>query len=214
MTKMSNHIVVLDYGMGNLHSVEKALHSVSPRDKVSVGADLKLISSADRIVFPGVGAMRDCMAEIKRLGLDTAVTDAIRSKPVLAICVGMQALMIHSDENGGVDCLGLLPGEVKLFDSESSNGGSVKVPHMGWNSVIQTQSHAMWEGIDQGTRFYFVHSYFVKTEESALIAASCRHGCEFTAAISRENVFGVQFHPEKSANAGLRLLKNFVDWKV
>ena len=133
MIKNSNHIVVVDYGMGNLHSVSKALQKVSGNAKISVSSDKNVLSSADRIVFPGVGAIRDCMAEIKRRSLDVVIQEAIRTKPVLAICVGMQALMDHSEENGGVECLGLLPGNVRLFRAEQSVGGILKIPHMGWN---------------------------------------------------------------------------------
>ena len=214
MARSSNHIAVLDYGMGNLHSVSKALQKVSEGARISVSADKQVLDSADRIVFPGVGAIRDCMAEIKRRSLDVAIEKAIRTKPVLAICVGMQALMDHSEENGGVDCLRLLPGNVRLFRAEQSVGYSLKVPHMGWNCVHQSRSHRLWDGIEQHSRFYFVHSYFVETSDTSLISGQCHYGNHFVAAIGKENLFAVQFHPEKSASSGLRLLKNFVAWDI
>ena len=198
MIKNSNHIVVVDYGMGNLHSVSKALQKVSGNAKISVSSDKNVLSSADRIVFPGVGAIRDCMAEIKRRSLDVVIQEAIRTKPVLAICVGMQALMDHSEENGGVECLGLLPGNVRLFRAEQSVGGLLKIPHMGWNCVYQSISHDLWKGIDQYSRFYFVHSFFVETVDTSIVSGLCNYGKQFVAAISQENLFAVQFHPEKS----------------
>ena len=163
MTDFRTRIAVLDYGMGNLHSVSKALEHVAPRAEVIVTADAAEVADADRVVFPGVGAIRDCMAEIRRLGFDKLVAKAIEEKPVLGICVGMQALLEHSEENNGVDCLGLLPGKVRFFgrDLHDANGDKIKVPHMGWNRVHQAIDHPMWQGIDQDSRFYFVHSYFV-----------------------------------------------------
>ena len=214
MIKNSNHIVVVDYGMGNLHSVSKASQKVSGNAKISVSSDKNVLSSADRIVFPGVGAIRDCMAEIKRRSLDAVIQEAIRTKPVLAICVGMQALMDHSEENGGVECLGLLPGNVRFFRAQQSVGGLLKIPHMGWNCVYQSISHDLWKGIDQYSRFYFVHSFFVETVDRSIVSGLCNYGKQFVAAISQENLFAVQFHPEKSASAGLRLLKNFVEWDI
>ena len=214
MITNSNHIVVVDYGMGNLHSVSKALQKVSGNAKISVSSDRNVLSSADRIVFPGVGAIRDCMAEIKRRSLDIVIQEAIRTKPVLAICVGMQALMDHSEENGGVECLGLFPGNVRLFRAEPSVGGLLKIPHMGWNCVYQSISHDLWKGIDQHSRFYFVHSFFVETVDTSIVSGLCNYGKQFVAAISQENLFAVQFHPEKSASSGLRLLKNFVEWDI
>ena len=214
MIKNSNHIVVVDYGMGNLHSVSKALQKVSGNAKISVSSDKNVLSSADRIVFPGVGAIRDCMAGIKRRSLDAVIHEAIRTKPVLAICVGMQALMDHSEENGGVECLGLLPGNVRFFRTQMSVGGLLKIPHMGWNCVYQSISHDLWKGIDQYSRFYFVHSFFVETVDRSIVSGLCNYGKQFVAAISQENLFAVQFHPEKSASSGLRLLKNFVEWDI
>lgn len=211
---MTSCVAVIDYGMGNLHSVAKALEHVAPDARVVVTSDAATIRNADRVVFPGVGAMRDCMAGIRQLGVDVLVQEAIAQKPVLAICVGMQALMTHSEENGGVDCLNFLSGEVKFFGSDlrDDDGQRLKVPHMGWNEVAQTQSHAMWANIPQNSRFYFVHSYFVTAQDRSVVAACGQYGVSFDATLLSKNLFAVQFHPEKSHIAGLQLLKNFMSW--
>jgi glutamine amidotransferase len=216
MGQLNNHIAVLDYGMGNLHSVAKALQHVDSTASVSVTADAAVVASADRVVFPGVGAIRDCMAEIRRLKLDEVVRQAIVEKPVLSICVGMQVLLQHSEENGGVEGLGFLPGKVKLFDQQQRDdcGDRLKVPHMGWNAVHQVVDHPLWQGIEQHSQFYFVHSYYVETPNRQQIAGYCDYGVNFAAALTAGNLFAVQFHPEKSADAGLRLLKNFTQWSV
>ena len=216
MGQLNNHIAVLDYGMGNLHSVAKALQHVDSTASVSVTADAAVVASADRVVFPGVGAIRDCMAEIRRLKLDEVVRQAIVEKPVLSICVGMQVLLQHSEENGGVEGLGFLPGKVKLFDQQQRDdcGDRLKVPHMGWNAVHQVVDHPLWQGIEQHSQFYFVHSYYVETPNRQQIAGFCDYGVNFSAALTAGNLFAVQFHPEKSAGAGLRLLKNFTQWSV
>lgn len=211
----SNRVAVIDYGMGNLHSVASALEHVAPDADVVVTADPEVVAGADRVLFPGVGAIRDCMAEIRHLGFDKVVGDAIGSgKPVLAICVGMQALMASSEENDGVDCLNLLPGRVRYFGKgiRDTDGTHLKVPHMGWNQVQQTVDHPLWTGIEDNSRFYFVHSYYVEADDPALVAARCRYGRDFHVALARDNLFAVQFHPEKSHTAGLQLLKNFVGW--
>jgi len=205
-------IAVIDYGMGNLHSVAKALEHVCPDTRVYVTNDAAKIEASDRVVLPGVGAIRDCMAEIKRLGVDQIVADQMGKKPMLGICVGMQALMQHSSENGGVDCLGQLPGDVSFFGGQPSvQEAHLKVPHMGWNQV-QQKPHKLWNGIEDNSRFYFVHSYYVRTEVRDLVAATCNYGLEFDVALARENLFAVQFHPEKSHTAGLKLLQNFLQW--
>ena len=202
-------IALLDYGMGNLHSAAKALEHVGAT--VDITHDPKLIAQADKIVFPGVGAMRDCMAGMRDAGVDEAVKQAIFNKPVLAICVGMQALLQSSEENDGVDCLGIFEGVVRRFPDQAG----LKVPHMGWNQVRQVDAdHPMWHNIAQDTRFYFVHSYYVQSTDAALVAATCDYGLDFTAALSRDNLFATQFHPEKSHTAGLQLLKNFVEWRI
>lgn len=211
---MSQRIAVVDYGMGNLHSVAKAIAHVSPASEVQVTADPGLISTADRVVFPGVGAIRDCIGEIGRRQLAPALREAAASgRPMLAICVGLQALMDHSEENGGVDCLGILPGRVCRFSDgmQDEDGNTLKVPHMGWNRVTQAP-HPLWAGIPDGTRFYFVHSYFVAAADRTQVAGACEYGLEFAAALSRGALFAVQFHPEKSHTAGLRLLRNFCTW--
>ena len=211
---MSQCIAVVDYGMGNLHSVAKALAHVAPDADVRVSADPAVLGSADRVVFPGVGAIRDCMGEIRRRALEPALHAAAASgRPLLAICVGLQALMDHSEENGGVDCLGILPGRVRRFpdDMQDEDGNALKVPHMGWSRVVQ-QPHPLWEGIPDGERFYFVHSYYVAPSVRDQLAGSCEYGLEFAAALTRDALFAVQFHPEKSHTAGLRLLRNFCHW--
>ncbi|HMX99171.1 MAG TPA: imidazole glycerol phosphate synthase subunit HisH [Agitococcus sp.] len=207
-------VAVLDYGMGNLHSVAKALEHVGA-SKVIITHDPALVRAADRVVFPGVGAMRDCMAGMKAVGVDAEVREAASQKPVLAICVGMQALMEHSEENGGVDCLAMFNGQVKFFGNDLvENGQRLKVPHMGWNEVNHTIDHALWQDIPQNSRFYFVHSFYVDVADSQLIAGRSHYGLDFTTAISHDNLFAVQFHPEKSQKMGLQLLKNFVEWRV
>lgn len=212
---MSGSVAVIDYGMGNLHSVESALRHAGAAE-VTVTHDSSLIAEADRVVFPGVGAIRDCMDEIRRLHCDTLLDEALRQqhKPVLAICVGMQALMQRSQENGGVDCLGLLAGDVRHFGAPllDADGKRLKVPHMGWNRVRQTRGHPLWEGIEDGERFYFVHSYYVHAEDRALVSGSVDYGVTADAALARDNLFAVQFHPEKSHRAGLKLLENFLKW--
>lgn len=212
---MSGVVAVIDYGMGNLHSVASALQHVGA-DEVLVTHDAEQIRQADRVVFPGVGAIRDCMAEIRRLKCDELLQQALTEQhvPVLAICVGMQALMQRSEENGGVDCLGILDGDVRYFGNPltDAQGNRLKVPHMGWNSVDQRIDHPLWQGIDDGERFYFVHSYYVHAADRALLAGSVDYGVQADAALARDNLFAVQFHPEKSADAGLQLLKNFVNW--
>ncbi|MFT5720118.1 MAG: glutamine amidotransferase [Motiliproteus sp.] len=208
-------VAVIDYGMGNLHSVAKALEHVMPGVEVRVTADPEQILSADRVILPGVGAIRDCMGEIRRLGIDAIVHEAIAAgKPLLGICIGIQALMTHSEENGGVDCLDHFPGNALFFGPElkDSNGERLKVPHMGWNQVWQRQPHPLWANIDDGCRFYFVHSYYIKAARPEQLAARCEYGVEFDAALSQDNVFAVQFHPEKSQKPGLQLLTNFLNW--
>ena len=207
------HIAVIDYGMGNLRSVSKALEAVAGNFTVEVTSDPERIYSASHIVFPGVGAIRDCIAELKRLGLDTVIRDVAKSKPFLGICLGMQALLSHSEENNGIEGLGLIDGNVLHFDVPvSGNDEHLKVPHMGWNQVHQTSAHPLWQGIDQDSRFYFVHCYYVEVEDQAVVAATTEYPNIFTSAVAKDNVFAVQFHPEKSQHAGLQLLKNFLNW--
>ncbi len=212
---MAQKIAVLDYGMGNLRSVSKALEVVAPEAEVRVTDDHGWIKSADRIVFPGQGAARDCMAAIGEHHLNREVREAVQHKPFLGICMGLQVLMDRSEENDGTDLLGIFPGKVQRFPSDmpGDNDLPLKIPHMGWSQVQQQHAHPLWEGIADGSRFYFVHSYHVVPEAQDLVAATTDYGKTFVSAIARGNLFAVQFHPEKSADMGLRLLKNFVNWK-
>jgi glutamine amidotransferase len=213
-----NRVVVIDYGMGNLHSVGKALEHVDENISLSITSDEKQILEADRLVFPGVGAMRDCMAEIKRLKIDSLLKQCRQQKPVLGICVGMQAMLDFSEENNGVECIGLFPGRVERFPEgqRDENNELLKVPHMGWNEVTQTVEHPMWHNIDDKSRFYFVHSYYVtpdtRKENSATIVGESTYPKAFCSALADDNIFAVQFHPEKSQSCGLQLLKNFLSW--
>lgn len=207
-----SRIAVIDYGMGNLHSIAKALEHVSARGRVIVSGDPAVLRRAGRLVFPGVGAIADCMSELHRLGLDEVIREAVGSRPVLGICLGMQALLEGSDENDGVACLGLLRGRIRRFDRVRDEAGRVlRVPHMGWNRVEPAGEHPLWTGIEPGSRFYFVHSYYAPADcEGA--AAWTTHGVRFASALAADNLFAVQFHPEKSQQAGLALLQNFVHW--
>lgn len=212
---MSETVAVVDYGMGNLHSAGKALEKVAGGRRIVVTGDPDRVRGADRVVFPGVGAIRDCIRGITETGLDRALLDVIDAgKPLLGVCVGMQALMDYSEENQGVDCLGVFPGRVAFFGERyGATGQRLKVPHMGWNQVRQMQAHPMWAGIADDSRFYFVHSYCVTGLPGDQVAGRCEYGIEFAAASVKDNVFAVQFHPEKSANAGLQLLENFLRWQ-
>jgi glutamine amidotransferase len=207
-------IAVIDYGMGNLFSVASALRNVAPDADVVVTGEAAVIEEADRVIFPGVGAMRDCMHGLRSLKLDEVIKQTVGQKPMLAICVGLQALMDHSEENNGVDCLGIMPGNVRFFGNPllDSNGDNLKVPHMGWSCVEQTIDHPLWHSIENHSRFYFVHSYFVSAQNQNEVAAYCDYGYRFDAALYGEQLFAVQFHPEKSHHNGLQLLKNFAAW--
>jgi glutamine amidotransferase len=208
-------VAVVDYGMGNLRSVAKAIEHVAPRLSVEVTSDARSIARAARVVFPGQGAMPDCMREMEARGLRGAVLEAAEAKPFLGICIGLQ-MLFEASEEGDTPGLGLLPGQVRRFPRErmtDERGARLKVPHMGWNEVRQTTEHPLWRGIPQGSRFYFVHSYFPVPGRGELTAGECVYGVPFTCAAARANVFAVQFHPEKSAEAGLRLLANFVEWQ-
>ena len=207
-------IAVVDYGMGNLRSVAKALEHVAPAKVIAVTSDPAAIRAAGRVVFPGQGAMPDCMREMDARGLRAPLLEAARNKPFLGLCIGLQMLFERSDE-GDTPGLGILPGKVVRFPAANAfmgQGEKLKVPHMGWNQVYQAMSHPMWDGIVDGSRFYFVHSYYVDTPEKALVAGTSRYPSSFTCAVARNNIFAVQFHPEKSQSAGLRLLSNFVSW--
>jgi glutamine amidotransferase len=200
-------IAVVDYGMGNLRSVAKAVEHVGPRDQVVVTADPGAIRSADRVVFPGQGALPDCMRQLTASGARDAVVAAARDKPFLGMCIGVQ-LLFERGEEGDTEGLGVLPGRVPRLSAPGR-----KIPHMGWNEVAQARPHALWQGIPDKTRFYFVHSYYPAPRDPALVAATCEYGAPFTCAVARDNIFAVQFHPEKSQSAGLQLLSNFLNWR-
>ena len=195
--------------MGNLRSVSKAIEHVAPRAQVLVTADPEAILSSERIVVPGQGAMPDCMRQLAASGARDAVIQAIGDRPFLGICIGLQMLFERGEE-GDTPGLGILPGRVPRF-SQSGEARGLKIPHMGWNEVLQARAHPLWAGIADRSRFYFVHSYYPAPAETALTAATCVYGAPFTCAVARDNIFAVQFHPEKSQSAGLRLLKNFAE---
>ena len=200
-------IAVVDYGMGNLRSVSKALEHVAPRAQVRVTADPDAILSSDRVVVPGQGALPDCMRQLGSSGARDAVVEATRAKPFLGICIGLQMLFERGEE-GNAPGLGLLPGRVPRFALQG-----LKIPHIGWNEVNQERPHELWAGIADRSRFYFVHSYYPEPSDRTLTAATTVYGEPFTCAVSRDNIFAVQFHPEKSQSAGLQLLSNFVRWR-
>jgi glutamine amidotransferase len=199
-------IAVVDYGMGNLRSVSKALEHVAPGAEVLATADPATIRSAQRVVVPGQGAMPDCMRQLAASGAREAVIEAAGAKPFLGICIGLQMLFERGEE-GDTRGLGVLPGNVPRF-----RVSGLKIPHMGWNEVLQRRRHALWAGIPDRSRFYFVHSYFPAPRDEAVTAATCVYGMPFTCAVARDNIFAVQFHPEKSQSVGLQLLSNFVHW--
>ncbi|NHZ89773.1 imidazole glycerol phosphate synthase subunit HisH [Massilia sp. CCM 8733] len=209
-----NKIVVVDYGMGNLRSVAQALRAVAPEAKVLISGDVADIDSADRIVLPGQGAMRDCMASLRQSGVEEALLRAAASRPVMGVCVGEQMLFDASEE-ADTPGLGLLPGKVVRFQLDGRlqpDGSRFKVPQMGWNRVKQVRQHPLWQGILDDSYFYFVHSYYVQPDDASLTAGETDYGAPFCCAVARDNIFATQFHPEKSAGAGLQLYKNFVHW--
>ncbi len=209
------NIAVVDYGMGNLRSVSKALEHVAPNHKVIVTSDPQLIAEADRVVFPGQGAMPDCIRELDMRGLRQVVIEATHTKPFLGICIGLQMLFERSEE-GDAAGLGVFAGSVKRFaaaDMHDAQGQKLKVPHMGWSQVEQAVVHPLWQNIANHERFYYVHSYYVCPNDQSMVAGSTCYPDPFTCAIAKDNLFAVQFHPEKSAQAGLQLLSNFVHWQ-
>jgi glutamine amidotransferase len=207
-------VAIVDYGMGNLRSVAKAVEHVAPDASVVVTADPAVVKTASRVIVPGQGAMPDCMRELNARGLAEAVVQVAAEKPFLGICIGLQMLFEHSEE-GDVAGLGIFPGRVRRFPEAAlhdATGVRLKVPHMGWNQVHQVGPHPLWHDIPDDTRFYFVHSYYVEPTTPELIAGATHYGITFTSACARANIFAVQFHPEKSATAGLKLLENFMSW--
>lgn len=215
-----NTIAIVDYGMGNFHSVARALHAAAPHADIRIARQASDIDNASRVVFPGQGAMPDCMRTLDASGLRQAVLHAAATKPLLGVCVGEQMLFSHSQE-GDTPGLDILPGDVIRFGGPgfASHGAApadaepaLKVPHMGWNRVRQTRDHPLWQGIDDQAYFYFVHSYYAVPSLSSLIVGESDYGLRFTCAIAQANIFAVQFHPEKSGDAGLRLYQNFVHW--
>ncbi len=211
-------VAVIDYGVSNLRSVAKALEHVSGgRHEIRVCARPEDLLAADRIVFPGQGAIGACMRQMTALGLDQALREAIRERPFLGLCLGLQSLLDGSEEDGGTAGFGLFHGQVRRFPGDmhdARSGDRLKIPHMGWNQVIPVSEHPLWSGIEAGSRFYFVHSYYVEADDPAEIAGECEYGLRFACALARDNLFAVQFHPEKSQHAGLRLLGNFLDWQA
>ena len=207
-------IVVVDYGMGNLRSVAQALRAVAPEKDILVSGAASDLKEAERIVLPGQGAMPDCMASLEKSGLKDALLDAARKKPVFGICVGEQMLFDWSEE-GDTRCLGLLPGKVVRFRLDNRvqpDGSRFKVPQMGWNSVKQVNPHPLWEGIPDNSFFYFVHSFHVVPDRLEQMVGETEYGMPFCSAVAHENIFATQFHPEKSADVGLRLYRNFIHW--
>ncbi len=219
---MAQTIAIVDYGMGNLRSVYQAFHHVAPDANVVIAHTPEEILLAERVVLPGQGAMPDCMKHLEESGLLEALLDAAKNKPLLGVCVGEQMLFDQSAEVRAMSntpwtpCLGLIPGEVRRFELAGKlqpDGSAYKVPHMGWNQVRQDRQHPLWDGIPDLTSFYFVHSYYVVPQLKQDIAGSTEYGEWFTSAVARDNIFATQFHPEKSAEYGLKLYKNFVSWQ-
>ncbi len=204
-------IAVIDYRMGNLRSVFKAAeHVANSTTKIVITHDAKLVAQADAIIFPGQGAARACMNALTDTNMTQAIKQAAQEKPFLGICMGLQVLMSHSNENGGVECLDIIKGNVKKLDLTDSP--NLKLPHMGWNQIHQTDEHPLWHKISQDSRFYFVHSYHVEPDDGSTISGNTTHGVKFNSCLAQDNLFAIQAHPEKSAADGLQLIKNFLTW--
>jgi glutamine amidotransferase len=204
-------VVVVDYGMGNLRSVAKAAEHVAPSGTaILVSQHAQDIVNADAVIFPGQGAAKACMQALRESGLIEPLQQAAQNKPFLGICMGLQVLMSHSDENEGVECLNIIPGQVKRFDN--TDQPALKIPHMGWNQIHQTQSHPLWHNIAQDSRFYFVHSYYIQPTLESEIIGHTHYIHPFASAVAQNQLFAIQAHPEKSADAGLQLFKNFLSW--
>lgn len=211
---MASRIGIIDYGMGNLHSIHKALEFVAPSERVEISYDPDKLRRCDRLIFPGVGAIRPCVDELRRLELDRMLREFTQARPVLGICLGMQALFTHCAESGGMPGLALIPGQVHAFSALPQGDGveRVKVPHMGWNQVRQERRHPLWTGLAQDSWFYFVHSFYALPDQTEDTLGTTEYGERFTSVALRDNILAVQFHLEKSQRAGLTLLANFVQW--
>ena len=204
-------IAIIDYGIGNLRSVHNAVSFISPQTKSIVTSDPDVVAKADKVIFPGQGAMPDCVLQLDKRGLKESVIEAAKQKPFLGICLGLQ-MLFETSEEGGVNGFGLLPGSVKRFQLNKNE--RIKIPHMGWNKVHLSNPHPMWNKIDSDSRFYFVHSFYAEVKDKSLVMATSSHGEKFTCAIAKDNLFAVQFHPEKSSELGLQLLNNFISWNI
>lgn len=219
----SINIVIVDYGMGNLHSIARAIKYASPEANIKISISVQEINTADKIILPGQGAMKDCMLNLKESGIFNALINALKNKPLLGICVGQQMLFTESEE-GNTRCLDIFDGEVKHFNNayisqstiNSDNNNSkekLKVPHMGWNKVHQLKDHFIWNKIPNDEYFYFTHSFYVESKDKSIVAGVTSYGIDFASAIAKDNIFTTQFHPEKSSKYGLILYKNFIEWK-
>jgi len=216
MNNVANTVAVVDYGMGNLWSVSQAVRHAADAAgvQVAVTSDPDVVRAATRVVLPGQGAMPDCMRELRDSGLLESVLEAAAGKPLFGVCVGMQMLLSRSEE-GPTDGLDLIPGEVLRFDlagRRQPDGSHYKVPQMGWNQVHQSRPHALWAGVPDMSYFYFVHSFYARPRDAAHSVGEAEYGTRFTAAVARDNIFATQFHPEKSADHGLQLYRNFLHW--
>jgi glutamine amidotransferase len=204
-------IAIIDYGIGNLRSVHNAVSFISPQTKSIVTSDPDVVAKADKVIFPGQGAMPDCVLQLDKRGLKESVIEAAKQKPFLGICLGLQ-MLFETSEEGNVSGFGLLPGTVRRFQLNKKE--RIKIPHMGWNKVNLSNPHPMWNKIDSDSRFYFVHSFYAEVKDKSLVMATSSHGEKFTCAIAKDNLFAVQFHPEKSSELGLQLLNNFISWNI
>jgi glutamine amidotransferase len=204
-------IAIIDYGIGNLRSVHNAVSFISPQTKSIVTSDPDVVAKADKVIFPGQGAMPDCVLQLDKRGLKESVIEAAKQKPFLGICLGLQ-MLFETSEEGNVSGFGLLPGTVRRFQLNKNE--RIKIPHMGWNKVNLSNPHPMWNKIDSDSRFYFVHSFYAEVKDKSLVMATSSHGEKFTCAIAKDNLFAVQFHPEKSSELGLKLLNNFISWNI
>lgn len=212
-------IIIIDYGMGNIHSVETAVQAVKPNHlEITCSNCIEEINSADKLIFPGVGAIRDTINPLREQGLTSVLAEQLFRKPSLAICVGMQALTAFSEENQGTDCLDIISAKVRRFNPQKMQADQVvtrdklKIPHIGWNQVKQNLDHPLWHQIPDRSYFYFVHSYHLELTDKSLLAGTCNYGMDFPAAIYKGSLFATQFHPEKSDKNGLQLIKNFLQW--